>query len=106
MKQPDKLQIIREAIALLKTKKEYELSMLKQQAHITYESLQPINFVKSTIHKFTSAPEIKNNLLKIALGLGTSFLAARFTTFLSSTPINRFVGGFMKTIVGKVKSEK
>jgi hypothetical protein len=36
----------KEAIQLLKEKQAFELVQLKDQYHVTYESLQPVNLIK------------------------------------------------------------
>lgn len=55
---------LRDTILLLQKKRSDELLLLKEQMNITYESLKPINLIKSTFQDIIQASEFKNSMLK------------------------------------------
>jgi len=59
--------LLNESIRLLQQKQALELIQLKEQFHATYESLKPLNLIKSTLHEVADSSEIKNNILNPTL---------------------------------------
>jgi len=81
---------LRAAIAELEIKKTSQEEVLLNELHSAYESLKPLNVLK----KATSSPEVRNSLLKGAIGLGAGIL--------SKNLIIGSAGGLLKKIVGNV----
>jgi hypothetical protein len=52
---------LKESIRLLEMKQQEEGKILKEQLRITYESLKPVNLIKSSLKEITSSMEIKND---------------------------------------------
>ena len=63
MKIKNETDSLNEAIILLEGKRAKELELLKELFNSGYESLKPINLIKSTFKEVSSSPEIKNNIL-------------------------------------------
>ena len=59
----DNSLLLKERIAFLKDRQSQQIILLKEQAHITFESLKPINFLQDTIIDFTSQSDLKENVL-------------------------------------------
>lgn len=57
MTNKDQTQVLNETILYMQNKQATELYLLKEQFHITLESLKPINLLKSTVKS-------RQNLLK------------------------------------------
>lgn len=51
-------------IRLLKIKQAKEIALLKEQLQLSYESVQPVNIIKTALHEVVTSPQIKNNLLQ------------------------------------------
>ena len=47
------------AILLLENKQAQEAILLKEQFNLTYESIKPINFIRSTLKELVTAPDFK-----------------------------------------------
>ncbi len=95
-------ETITEIIALLEIRQLDELNALKHQFYCTYESLKPINLIKSTLQEAAGSTEIKNNLLRSALGLitGRIFKMALFDRSKSKT--KRIFGSILEFAITSV----
>jgi hypothetical protein len=96
---------LNEAIQILQRKQHIELGILKEQFLITYESLKPINLIKSTFQEVTEMPGIKimiiNKLIDLTIGLlGKNVLAGE-----SASPIKKMIGVILKTAINKLVSK-
>ena len=96
--------MLNESIRLLQQKQALELIQLKEQFHATYESLKPLNLIKSTLHEVADSSEVKNNILNNVVELTASFLLKKLLGDTSHSPIKRTIGTLlelaMTTIVG------
>ncbi len=100
-----KKDILAEAISLLENKQAEELKLLKEQFHQTYESLKPINLIKSTFQEVQASPNIKRDVLNTAVGLATGYLSKKVLTNDSSqTPIKKMLGTILQFAIAKVVS--
>jgi len=66
---------LREAIQLLEAEKAANRKLLKEQIVNTYESFKPANLLRSTLHDISSSPNLIENILGTALGLGAGYLS-------------------------------
>ena len=53
-------EALKNKISLLEIKSKQEFKELKQQFHITYESLKPVNLIKDTFKELTQTADLKN----------------------------------------------
>ncbi len=91
---------LREAIMLLEIKQLEEARKVKEEFHLLYESLKPINLIKDSIHNLITMPEIKGNILNLSLGQATGFLTKSAFLRGSSNPIKRLLGNVLQFGVG------
>lgn len=96
---------LHEAILLLQEKRKKELGLFKEQLRDTYESLKPINLIKSTVQEFSASPELKNNLVGSTLGIGMGFLAKKIVVGKSHSPFKRLMGLLIQFGVTNVVSK-
>lgn len=80
------------AILDLEQKREYEGKILKEQFHDTFESLKPINLIKSTLKDATGSPELKGNLVNTSVGLTAGYLSKALFQGISRSPFKRLIG--------------
>jgi hypothetical protein len=69
---------------------------LKEQAHITFESLKPINFLKDTIIDFTSQSDLKENVFDGIAGVTTGFLSKKLIVGTTNSPVKKLVGTLLQ----------
>ena len=106
MKRINRKEALIEQIFALEFQQRNELRHLKNQFHITYESLKPVSFIKSTFNDLTSSPEIKNNLLNNAIGLATGYISKKILLGGSHNPIKRIFGTLLEFVITNVVSKK
>ncbi|MDT8416046.1 MAG: hypothetical protein RQ735_11820 [Flavobacteriaceae bacterium] len=83
---------LRAAIEQLEIKQAAEGQQLKEQFRLTYESVKPINLIKSTFKEAAQSTDLKNNILNTALGLTTGFVSKTVFVGLSGSPIKKLLG--------------
>lgn len=94
--------VLKEAILLLKQKQALELTELKNQYHVTYESLLPVNIMKRAFGQMTSAPEFKGNLISNVIGLTTGYLTKKVLIGSTHNPIKRILGSVLQFVITNV----
>lgn len=93
------------AILLLEAKKTLEGCMLKEQFKTTYESLRPINLIKSTFSELASAPDFKNDLLNTSLSLAVGYLSKKVAIGTTNNPIKQILGTILQMGVTSIVSK-
>jgi len=68
---------LKSAIAVLEKKQAESRQLLQEQFKVTYEGLDPFNFLKSSFSNIAGSPEVRNNLLAIILPLITGLISKR-----------------------------
>lgn len=92
---------LKEAISLLKKRREIENKLLKEQAHIVFESIKPINVLKGAIKGILS-PEIKGNMIDALIGMGTGYLSNVLFVGGSSNLFKKGLGLLLQSGVTRV----
>lgn len=105
MKQKTSSEDLNDAILMLQKKQSEELLLLRQQFHITFQSLKPINLIKSTLQEITQAPEVKNTIAKNLIGLTTGYLAKKVLVGATAGPINSLIGMVLQLAVTNIVSK-
>ena len=105
MNKINQTEALNKTIAALQEKKEIEFSLLKEQFKITYESLKPINLIKSTLANVASSPELKNNVLNNVIGLTTGYLSKKVILGKTRNPIKILLGSLFQFAIANVVSK-
>ncbi len=80
------------AIKRLELRKDLLEQDLKDEFHIVLETLKPSNILKNTIHEVQASTELKNNLLKVALGLGAGYFSRKLVIGKSAGIVKKALG--------------
>lgn len=83
---------IKKAIQLLEEEQALKGQLLKEQFYITYESLKPVNLLKSAIEEISSSPYLVNNILGAASGLASGYLSKKMVVGASGNIIRKLIG--------------
>jgi|ERR1019366_1002579 hypothetical protein len=102
MKKKNETEALNERIVLLQNKQALELKILKEQFHLTYESLKPNNLLKSTVHEVVSSPDIKDKILNNVIGLATGYLSRKVLLRASHNPIKNILGTVLQFAIANV----
>ena len=105
MKNINQTDALNKVIEVLQKKKEIEFLVLKEHFQITYESLKPINLIKSTLVDVASSPELKNNVLNNVIGLTTGYISKKVLLGSSRNPIKILLGSLFQFAIAKVVSK-
>ncbi len=83
---------LKEAIQQLEYKRVVEGKLLKEQFHDTFETLKPINLIKSTFRDAAGSPALKGNLVNTSIGLTAGYLSKIVFQGVSHSPFKRLIG--------------
>jgi hypothetical protein len=98
MEKINKTSALYEAIALLEIKRATELRALKDQLHEGYESLKPVNILKSTIKEVTGSPDLKKGLGTAVMGIASGYLMKNILIHSAKNPLMRLAGILVQTV--------
>ena len=83
---------LKEAIQLLEAEKAANSKLLKEQLVNTYESFKPVSLLRSTLHDISSSPNMVENILGTALGLGAGYLSRRILPGVAAMRFGKLLG--------------
>ena len=82
------------AIKRLEAKRFLQEEDMKAQFHVILNDLKPANILKHTLHEVQQSTPLKQNLLKVAVGLGAGYFSRKMIVGQSA--------GFAKKALGAV----
>jgi hypothetical protein len=83
---------LREAIIRLEIKRADEEKALREQLHVTYESMKPINVVKNLYNEVAASESLKDNLVNTSVGLVIGYLSKALFERVSHSPVRKLIG--------------
>lgn len=95
-----------EKINLLEIKQAEELIVLKEQFQITYDSLKPLNFIKSTFHDMTTSKEIQGDLVNGALSLASGLISKKILSGIAEQSIKKILTTTFQFVSKKIFPKK
>ncbi len=93
---------LRAAILQLESTQALEKKILKEQFHLTYESMKPINLIKSTFKDVAASTDIKDNLLNAGVGLGVGYITKVVFQGASHSPLRKLFGTVLEFGIANV----
>jgi hypothetical protein len=93
---------LKAAIAELEQRKIYQERMLIEQFNHTYESLKPINIIKSTFNHVVHSPDLKTNLLDATIGLGAGIISKKLMVRGSSNFFRKMAGTLLEFAIAGI----
>lgn len=105
MKKLNETDALNELIQLNQQQYDTDLRLLKEQFHIAYESIKPINFIKNLVHEVTALPEIKEDLASNILGLATGFISKKIMIDEKGSTFKKVIGTVLQFAVANVVSK-
>jgi len=84
-----------EAIIELETRQAEEAIMLREQFNLAYNSIKPVNLIKSTIIEAAGSKELKDNILNTTVGLGAGYLSKILVQGTSKNPLKKLFGNIL-----------
>jgi hypothetical protein len=105
MKKTNETDSLNELILLEEKKHDTQLAELKFQFDAAYESIKPINLIKSLIHEVTASREIKNDLTTDFIALGTGFISKKLLVNDSHSTIKNVFGTILQFAITNMVSK-
>ncbi len=96
MKTTSEKDMLIERIKFLEAQQVENLSELKEQLELAYDSIKPLNFIKNTLHQITSSSDIRSDLLHGAINITTALIGKNLIAGLAETPIKKMINGVLR----------
>ncbi len=90
----------------LETQCALEKNIMKEQFHLMQVSLKPANLIRNAVNEITESPDLKNNLVNYAVGLGTGYLTKKMVVGSTHNPLKNLLGTLLQFGVTNVVSKK
>jgi hypothetical protein len=84
--------VLRERILELERKRFEEGKFMKQQFHLAYESIKPINLIKNTFREVAASQDLRDNLLNTSVGLAAGYASKTLFEDASRSPFKKLMG--------------
>jgi len=95
MKTINSTRELAEAISLLETRQAEQGILLREQFHLTYDSLKPLNLIKSTLREAGASSELKDNIINTSKGLIAGYLSKIIFEGVSNNPLKKMFGSIL-----------
>jgi len=79
--------------------------LLKDQLHLTFESLKPMNIIKSRLKEMVSSPGLKTDLVNASMGVTAGLIAKKILTRKSHNPFIKLSGALLEMIIANKVSK-
>jgi hypothetical protein len=96
---------LRKAIKCLEDEQAYKGQLLKEQLSVVYESLMPINIIKSTLKKIFGKTDMTDDLSGSALGIVSGLLLKKVFIGRSGSKIRKLFGSLLQMGISKLVSQ-
>jgi hypothetical protein len=96
---------LRNAIQLLEIEQAARGQLLKEQFYLTYDSLKPVNLLKSTLKEISSSPYLIDNILGTAVGLVTGYLSKKILVGSKANNFRKLAGSILQFGVTNVVAQ-
>ena len=104
MKNINSTNELKAAILELEGKHTDEGKQLKEQFNVAFESIKPVNLIKSTLKEATESPDLKNRLLTTSIGFAAGYLSKIAFESFSNSPDKGIYGAVLQQGIQKVVS--
>jgi hypothetical protein len=91
---------LREAIIQMEIKQHKARLMLKEEFMKTYESMKPVNLIKSSLKDLIASSSVKENLLKAAVTIATNYFLKSSSASSEKSPFKKMLQVVLNGILG------
>lgn len=90
------------AIQLLEAEHTVKEQLLKEQFHITYEGLKPVNLIKSIFKNNGSSSSLIDDLISSSMGMASGYLTKKIIVGGSGNIFRKIIGSLIQFGVTKL----
>jgi len=87
---------LKNEIRLLEAEQAIQGQRVKEQFYMTIESLNPVNLLRSTLNNIITSPHLIDNILGIAISLGTGYLTKKIVIGTSGKIGRKIIGSVLQ----------
>jgi hypothetical protein len=87
---------LNKAISILESKQAEASLVLKNQFKSTYESLRPVNLLKSSLKELVTAPDFKEDLWNASISLAAGYVSKKIAIGSSSNYTKQILGSVLQ----------
>jgi hypothetical protein len=102
MKTINSTRELAEAISLLETRQAEQGILLREQFHLTYDSLKPLNLIKSTLREAAISGELKDNIMNTSVGLAAGYISKKVFEGVSNNPLKKLLGSALMFVITNI----
>jgi hypothetical protein len=96
---------LKSAIQQLEQKQKEEWMLLKHQSLHTFESLKPVNIIKTSFKELVTSPDFKEDVLGTLLSLAIGFLSKKMAVGSTNNPLKQLLGTILQLGVTEIVSK-
>lgn len=83
---------VRETILALEAQQAEQGKIVREQLHLTYESVRPINLIRNTFKEVTASHELTDNIINTSVGLAAGYVSKKIFENVSHSPFRKLLG--------------
>ncbi|MDD2192032.1 MAG: hypothetical protein PHO12_05785 [Bacteroidales bacterium] len=87
---------LKKAIIQLELDRTVQWEFLQEQVCNTYESMKPVNLIKSSLIDLASSPYLKNKVFALVLGSLNKFISKHTSKEKSANPLKNFFNNLLQ----------
>jgi hypothetical protein len=106
MKKIDERSLLLEKISALENRQEQELVVLKEALKETYESIKPLNLIKSSLHELISSVDVQTDLVTGAGNVLTALVSKNPLLATFQKPINKVINTLLRFVINRFSNKK
>ncbi|MFV5687930.1 hypothetical protein ACM55M_04830 [Flavobacterium sp. ZT3R25] len=105
MEKINQTNLLNETIIQLENRQTLEFYALKEQFKITYESVKPLNLIKSAFTEMTTSPNLKGNVVNNIVGMAAGYLTKKVLVGSTHNPFKKILGTLLQFVVTNVATK-
>lgn len=98
--------VLDEAIARLEVERDIKWNELKNQLDVTFQSMKPIHLLNGVLEDIKEFPEVKSNLLQVALSFAGGYLSKKIVFGKSRSTFKKILGSLVQYGITNFISKK
>ena len=106
MAKQNAVNALKESIRRVEIRQAEEGKILKEQFRITYESLKPVNLIKSSLKELVNSVDIKNSIFETIVSIVSGYVGQKFIVNSKSSVFKKIMGVLMQFGVTSIVSKK
>jgi hypothetical protein len=90
---------LNDAIAQLEKQHAEEEAVMRDKLHDTYDSIQPVNLIKTTYRQLAGSKEMKEAIIDTTIGIAAGYVSKAIFDGTSKSPARRAAGTILQLAV-------